>query len=171
MAAFYNWSNLGPQTEPAFVEEAFRDYFERASSAQALAHLDAYDLYFWEHRMPTWQSNVILESDCVFETMIVLNSRSALEKLVGVPLRERLANRTFKTVIRRTAPKLLDYPFNPDVWPPAAPKPKAGWRDLLHRAYAQTKAPASFRLLALVVGLAALVAMFGMYWVDAASLR
>jgi hypothetical protein len=118
MVAYYRGWNPGNELDDAFVRESFEGYFERAECARALAYLDPHDLYFWEHRMPAWQANVLLESDCVWETMILLNSREVIAALVGVPVADRLRNRIFKKVLRRTLPRLMDYPVNPDQWPP-----------------------------------------------------
>jgi hypothetical protein len=117
MISYYkNW-NVFKTADATFVREAFEDYFTRAHSAEALAHIDAHDVYFWEHRMPAWQSNVILESDCVWETAVILNSRNMLDRFVAIPPAERIENQVYDEVLRRTEPRLLIYPFNPTEWP------------------------------------------------------
>jgi hypothetical protein len=116
MAAFY--VRNGGKAPAHIIEEAFQDYYTRANSAQALNYISALDLYFIEHRMPVWQGNVALETDCMFETLILLNSRNTVSALLGVPLADRLANRVFNNIISDIKPELLSLPFNPDTWPP-----------------------------------------------------
>lgn len=99
------------------IRAAFDDYFVRAQWNEALPYVDASDLYFWEHRMPSWQSNVLLESDCVFETAILLNSRDVMAKMAGQPVKERIDGQLHRTLMSRVLPELLDYPVNPTTWP------------------------------------------------------
>lgn len=99
------------------IRDAFEDYFTRAQWNDALPYVDASDLYFWEHRMPTWQSYVLLESDCVFETAILLNSRDVMSKLAGHPVEQRIDKQLYRTLMARVLPELLEYPVNPPTWP------------------------------------------------------
>lgn len=77
----------------ATAVEAFDD-FNRTSDFQTGARLiDPFDLFYWEHRMGTWQSLILLERDFYAEPYMPFNCRAIFAAMLGVPrsLREEAA--------------------------------------------------------------------------------
>jgi hypothetical protein len=98
------------------VVEAFRQYLDLVRFDQRSGY-DAFDLFYWEHRMGTWHSQVVLESDPAFESHSLLNARAVLQPLMAVPVADRMAGTVFQRIIRQRLPELDDIPINPDTWP------------------------------------------------------
>jgi hypothetical protein len=86
---------------------------------------DAWDLYYWEHRMTTWHAQVLLGSDFAFDTTILFNSRRLLEHLLSVPLDHRAKGAVFHALIRRLWPEAAEVPINPTDVPVFAASPEA----------------------------------------------
>lgn len=82
-------------------------------SAPALHGYDAWDLFYWEHRMPTWHSQLVLGTDPVFETSVLFNSRAFLAALLDVPLADRKAATLMHRFIAAHAPEIVGIPVNP----------------------------------------------------------
>lgn len=92
---------------------AFAEYYEVTRFDEAAELRDARDLLYWEHRMGTWHSALVLESDIAFQTLSVFNCRKVLEVLMAPPLHERRAGTLFYGILRAAWPELLRYPVNP----------------------------------------------------------
>ena len=101
-----------------YMREQMHAFFQLAgydlsdpTNPQLLGY-DAWDLIYWEHRMATWHSQLLLGSDYVFDTAIVFNSRRALELLLSAPLADRLKSRLFYMTIQHLIPQVSDVPFS-----------------------------------------------------------
>lgn len=105
-------SSLYQQKE---VERAFTDFYE-VTEFEKLHNYDPYDMFYWEHRMGTWHSNVVVESDPAFETNILFNNRKILKAMMSVSFEERRTGAVFKYVIRELWPELCDFEINPANW-------------------------------------------------------
>jgi hypothetical protein len=66
------------------VVEAFDDWMT-ATHFRDVVDLDPLDVFYWEHRMSCWHSNVVLESDFAFDTHVLFNSRWVLERMLSIP--------------------------------------------------------------------------------------
>lgn len=73
------------------------------------------DLFYWEHRMGSWQGMCQNEADIIQETFTPFNIRELLELLLMTDEAYRVAPeyRLFRMIIKRLLPTLLDYPINP----------------------------------------------------------
>jgi hypothetical protein len=80
---------------------------------RTLRGYDAWDLLYWEHRLSTWHSRVLLGSDFAFDTATLFNSRRLLELLLSVPLKDRTKGTLFRSFIAKRCPELADVPINP----------------------------------------------------------
>jgi hypothetical protein len=116
MAAYYKHWNVYKTGDDGFVLSACEDFFEQTRLNEAAKYIDRFDLYFWEHRMPQWQSSVMANSDCVWETVIPLSSRQVLECFVGIPVAQRIGNQVYHAILSKAHPELADYPTNPGTW-------------------------------------------------------
>lgn len=106
------------QAAKAFEEEMPRffdlmGYDLSDPSAPELHGYDAWDLFYWEHRMPTWHSQLVLGTDAVFETTVLFNSRAFLAALLDVPLGDRKAATLMHRFIAAHAPEIVGIPVNP----------------------------------------------------------
>lgn len=75
-----------------------------------------FDLFYWEHRMSTWQGPAMNERDFYTESFIPYNSRRVYETMLGVPEEQRYADETVYRMIEMVDPELLDWPVNPKTW-------------------------------------------------------
>lgn len=97
------------------VEAAFEDFFE-ATDFGSIYDYDPYDMFYWEHRMGTWHSLIVIESDPAFDTHIVFNVRRILQTMLSLPLKERVRAAAFSDVVARCRPGLSKFPVNPKDW-------------------------------------------------------
>ena len=81
--------------------DAFRD---AATSTPSI-------VFYWEHRMSCWHSNVVLESDFAFDTHVLFNSRWILERMLSVPAEERARGVLFRHLVAELWPDLARWPI------------------------------------------------------------
>lgn len=89
---------------------AFEEFAEKTQFFKSSIELTS--LFYWEHRMGCWHSQVVLESDPAFESTSLYNCRWILEMMLSVPESERRRSTLFKNVIRACDPDLLTVPVN-----------------------------------------------------------
>jgi hypothetical protein len=93
------------------VYNAFSNYFEVVEMSK-LFNYDPYDIYYWEYRMGTWHSLVLLESDIAHDTYIFFNSRKILNLLLSVAKFERSEGAIFQQIIKDNWPVLNFWKIN-----------------------------------------------------------
>ena len=98
-------------SDDTMVIEAFRQFAELVDFT-SIYNYDPYDIFYWEHRMGTWHSLVLLESDVAFDTFIPFNCRVLTEKILSVSMGQRLESSAYYKVIKRLWPVLLQWPIN-----------------------------------------------------------
>lgn len=69
-------------------------------------------LFYWEHRMGLWHSQIPVESDIACETLSLYNSRHLLETLWSVSESEQKNSSVLKQIIMNRWPKLIEFPIN-----------------------------------------------------------
>lgn len=90
-----------------------RDWLERAV-ANPQAHLDWRDRFFIEQRQAGWLSSKEQLYDLTrLERFPILNAARNYSLLLGLEESQRLGSLVQVELIRRIAPELLNYPFNP----------------------------------------------------------
>jgi hypothetical protein len=97
----------------ALIHRAFDEFFEATSFGAALELCDPYDLFYWEHRMGAWHSQVVLESDVAFQSLSLFNSRAILGAMMSAPLEARVSSQNMRALIQEACPECLHEPLNP----------------------------------------------------------
>ena len=67
-----------------FTELAFSNYMNRGNYSNLFDH-DVGDLFYWEHRMSIWASNLLNEYDVALKNLVGINSRILFEASYGLP--------------------------------------------------------------------------------------
>jgi len=101
------WAHSAP-SQPLI--DAFEDWME-ATRFRDVQGLDPLDVFYWEHRMGCWHSNVVLESDFAFDTHVLFNSRSILQLMLAAPAKDRSSGALFRQVVSILWPELLRWPM------------------------------------------------------------
>ncbi|WP_114558988.1 hypothetical protein [Desertihabitans aurantiacus] len=96
--------------EPAVVE-AFEEWVD-ATSFAAPEGVDAYDMFYWEHRMAAWLNSHLTESDIAHDTHILVNSRAIFRHLLSVSQGQRRWGKVFDHLVRLSWPEVYDIPVN-----------------------------------------------------------
>lgn len=93
--------------------DAFEEYVHMTDfdAAMELGY-DGLDMFYWEHRMGSWMTPILHESDIAHDTHVLINSRVVLKKLLGVPLEDRMTGAAFRRVIAKAWPELAEIPVN-----------------------------------------------------------
>lgn len=107
-AGIYN-KNIS-RSSAAFVE--FYNYLIESNFCKKCYDYDPLDLFYWEHRMGVWHSQVVVESDSAFETLILCNSRKILKIFLSFSLEDRKNGRFFEDFINFYLPELKSIPIN-----------------------------------------------------------
>lgn len=69
------------------------------------------DLFYWEHRMGTWGSSALSESDMAFRSIPGYNSRALFTTFMGVSPEVRRESEIFEEAIARMMPSLAEVPY------------------------------------------------------------
>lgn len=101
------------------ASDAFEELIQDSDFKSAIEHLDAFDAFYWEHRMSAWHGASMVERDFYAEPFIPFNARSIFSAALGVAQSERDSADVFHEIIRLVDPALVELPINPKVWPPA----------------------------------------------------
>lgn len=101
-----------------FVIGAFREYVDLVEFNQgSLCGYDLYDLFYWEHRIGTWQGLQNADFDAAQRTVDFTANRRILASMITPPLEQREDLQLHRALIMKMWPELLDHPVNP--LPPA----------------------------------------------------
>ena len=79
-------------------------------------HVNILDLFYWEHRMGSWQAQSQLKWDIAQESFTPFNHRKLIEIMLSVDskFRQEPEYIFFKKIIQNLWPVLLKEPINPD---------------------------------------------------------
>ncbi|MBH8566462.1 hypothetical protein I8748_30650 [Nostoc sp. CENA67] len=108
--------------EIPFVCEQIRDWYNQTKPVSEVSGIDILDLFFWEHRMGSWQAQSQLEWDLVQEVYTPFNHRRLLEIMLSTPIKYRRApeHLLHKEICKTLWPQVLEQPINP-------PSPVKDW--------------------------------------------
>jgi hypothetical protein len=96
-----------------FCIGAFEDFTNKVDFHVGLAYgYNAYDLFYWEHRMGCWQSLQLLDFDMVQDTIILYNNRYIINKMLSVSIENRKEDILYYKLIKRLWPEALSVPVN-----------------------------------------------------------
>ncbi len=109
MAQLLVGKNRQPSNE---IVAAFDDWANITSFGAFPEGYDAHDLFYWEIRMGSWMSSVLLESDIAHDTYTSINSRRILDLFLGVAREERISGMIARHLISSSWPELFNYPIN-----------------------------------------------------------
>lgn len=98
-----------------FVHGAISNWLSGAREAAERNSVDLLDLFYWEHRIGSWQAQSQLEWDISIEQYAPFNNRQLLETLLGVESKYRCFPEypLFSRIIARLWPELLGEAINP----------------------------------------------------------
>lgn len=98
-----------------FVNDQLADWFSKANPIAIDSGVDILDLFYWEHRMGSWQAQGQLEYDIVQETYTPFNHRGLLELMLGVSPAFRSAPNyvLYRKMCKLLWPEVLTLPINP----------------------------------------------------------
>lgn len=98
-----------------FVKEQITDWFTGIKASEINKSYSLLDLFYWEHRMGSWQSQSQLEWDIIQETFTPFNNRELLETMLSVDViyRKGPEYKLFKSVIHNLWKETLQSPINP----------------------------------------------------------
>lgn len=97
------------------AQEQVTAWYGQAHEAAAEANLDILDLFYWEHRMGSWQAFAQVEWDIVQDAFTPFNHRGLLELLLSTPAGLRCAPNypLYRLIIEALWPEVLSQPVNP----------------------------------------------------------
>jgi hypothetical protein len=103
------WRDIG------FICDQVSTWYGEARGAAAGANIDILDLFYWEHRMGSWQAQSQLEWDIVQEAYTPYNHRRLLELLLSTPaaLRSAPSYSLYKMMCMAMWPEVMRHPVNP----------------------------------------------------------
>lgn len=92
----------------------FDDFLKRADYA-GIFDYPPYDMFYWEHRMGTWHSGVVMSFDAAFDTHILFNFRKMLVNMLRVPFEERKAGLVMHYIVSKLWPEVEEVLRRSDV--------------------------------------------------------
>lgn len=95
------------------TSENIASFDDFASATQFFeAPVERTSLFYWEHRMGAWHSQVALESDIACETLSLYNCRFLLQTMLGVSRKAQENSWLMKLLVKKRWPELTKYPVN-----------------------------------------------------------
>ena len=104
--------DAAPASEVFRTIDRFTEFDAVTGLLSCASHVDIKSLFYWEFRMASWHSQVVIESDPAFDSVSLFNCRSLLETMLSVPRRRRARGELQKRLIRANNPALAAYPIN-----------------------------------------------------------
>jgi len=94
----------------------FESWLRRTESVARASKIDILDLFYWEHRIGSWQAMSQLEWDIVQETFTPFNCRNLISILLSVDSKYRRPPKykLFRDMISMLWPEVLCLPINPE---------------------------------------------------------
>jgi hypothetical protein len=97
------------------AQEQVTAWYEQAHGVAAEANVEILDLFYWEHRMGSWQAFAQVEWDIVQDAFTPFNHRGLLELLLSTSAELRCAPNypLYRMIIESLWPEVLSQPVNP----------------------------------------------------------
>lgn len=101
-----------------FIREQISNWFKETKSVIETTGINLLDLFYWEHRMGSWQAQSQLEWDIIQEAYTPFNHRGLLEILLSTSTRYRCAPDylLYKKICKILWPEVLKEPINPQFF-------------------------------------------------------
>jgi hypothetical protein len=112
---FFGIPSISAWSEIDFIKTRVIDWYEKAKNCEEIFGYDLFDLFYWEHRMGSWQAQNQLEWDIVQEVFTPYNNREIIDTMLQVNARFRSVPELlfFNTLIFDLWEDLLAEPINP----------------------------------------------------------
>lgn len=95
------------------VKENLREYAKTTNlNKKSLHQYRASDMYYWEQRMATWMSQVLIDSDMAFNTFIPWNARCIFDAMFSIPYADRIKATILHNIISKNSPSIKNWPIN-----------------------------------------------------------
>ena len=78
-----NWDHID------FIKNKISEWFDEIKQREVNFGYDLLDLFYWEHRMGSWQAQSLLEWDIVQEAFVPFNNRELLDIMLGIETKYR----------------------------------------------------------------------------------
>lgn len=104
----------GWKTVP-FIKNQLSSWYIDAGVVATECEIDLHSLFYWEHRMGSWQAQSQIEWDIVQEVFTPFNHRALLEITLGVSPKFRSAPKyvLYQKIAETLWSEVMDYPINP----------------------------------------------------------
>ncbi len=98
-----------------FIIDQLSDWYYEVNTSTIETGVDMLDLFYWEHKMGSWQAQSQLERDIVHEVFTPFNHRGLLEMMLGVPSEFRCAPNyvLYRKMYEILWPEVMNQPINP----------------------------------------------------------
>lgn len=105
----YQWNNI------SFIQKRMLEWFDEVKNEKVNFGYNIYDLFFWEHRMGSWQAQSQLEWDIVQDAFTPFNNREILDIMLRIdPLhRSEPDFELYKESMEKLWPEVLSESINP----------------------------------------------------------
>src|SRR5699024_12973 len=99
LSLLFLWGSINKEyVSSQVIRNAFREFFIKNEYFN-IYNYNAFDLFYWEHRMGQWNSEVLIEGDPSFNTVQLFNCRSVLKNLLALTEFERKNDSIYKYAI------------------------------------------------------------------------
>ena len=98
-----------------FIKHRMSEWFDEIKQKNVNCGYDILDLFYWEHRMGSWQAQSQLEWDIVQEVLTPFNNRELLDSMLAVDAKYRCEPNYyfFKKIIQKQWAQTLKVSINP----------------------------------------------------------
>ncbi len=100
-----------------FIVDSLDEWLKSVIKICEYSKIDILDLFYWEHRMGSWQAQGQLEWDIVQEAFTPYNYRPLLTTMLGTPIKYRTHKDylLYQQITNYLWPELLKWPINRNV--------------------------------------------------------
>ncbi len=98
-----------------YIRKQLSPWYIKTHTVASEYEIDLHNLFYWEHRMGSWQAQSQLEWDIVQEAFTPFNHRGLLELTLGVSSKYRSAPKyiLYQKIAKKLWPEVMKYPINP----------------------------------------------------------
>lgn len=98
-----------------FIKNRISNWYDEVKDFDLKYGYDLYDLFYWEHRIGSWQAQSQLEWDIVHEQFTPFNNREIIDSMLAVnpKYRARPKSMLFTKIKQVLWPEVLNKPINP----------------------------------------------------------
>jgi len=100
-----------------FIQKVIKQWINEINTNENHKGYDIYELFYWEHRMGSWQARNQLEFDSIQEAFTPFNSRQLIDIMLSIDSQYRCKpnNLLFKLTMEKLWPEVMSEPINPQI--------------------------------------------------------